>query len=175
VSGTCWGLNISACPNPATLPYDATVKVTSPSGTSIGTIIFLSGDTGNQNYEEEFTYGSSVIDTVVGAGTDGNGPISLACLPSTSMQWARDHILRAGTLCATAIESVKAGWQCWRRSVSGVRMYGCAGAPPTLHLSHSFDVQAEARPSGKFGKAGATVKNDVGNNAAPMTSLQKRP
>jgi hypothetical protein len=122
VNGTCWGLNISACPNPATLPYDATVKVTSPSGASIGTIIFLSGATGNQFYDEEFTQGSSVIDTVVGAGYtavqikydnpvagwltgpagDGNGPLSLACLPSTSMQWVYDHVLISGTpLCGT--------------------------------------------------------------------------
>ncbi|HEV2380412.1 MAG TPA: hypothetical protein VG206_11530 [Terriglobia bacterium] len=120
VSGTCWGLNISACPNPATLPYDATVKVTSPSGASIGTIIFLSGATGGQFYDQEFTQGSSVIDTVVGAGYTAvqimydnkvagwltgpatNGPLDLACLPSTSMQWVHDHILSQSTpLCAT--------------------------------------------------------------------------
>jgi hypothetical protein len=45
VSGTCWGLNVSACPNVPIHPYDATVKVTSPSGASIGTIIFLTGPT----------------------------------------------------------------------------------------------------------------------------------
>jgi hypothetical protein len=122
VSGNCWGLNISSCPNPATLPYDATAKVTSPTGASIGTIIFLSGATGNQFYDEEFTYGSSVIDTIVAAGytavqikydnsvagwltgpaADGNGPLSLACLPATSLQWVHDHILGSGTpLCAT--------------------------------------------------------------------------
>jgi hypothetical protein len=122
VSGTCWGLNISACSNPPTLPYDATVKVTNPSGASIGTIIFLSGATGVQFYDQEFTYGTSVINTVVGAGytavqikydnevagwltgpaSDGNGPLSLACLPATSMQWVHDHVLGSGTpLCAT--------------------------------------------------------------------------
>lgn len=121
-SGTCWGLNISSCPNPATLPYDATVKVTSPSGASIGTIIFLTGGTGNDFYDQQFTYGSGLINKVVGAGytavqiefdnpvagwltgpaADGNGPLSLACLPSTSMQWVHDHILSSGTpLCAT--------------------------------------------------------------------------
>ena len=120
VSGTCWGLNVSACPNVPIRPYDATVKVTSPSGASIGTIIFLSGATGTQFYDEAFTYGSSVIQTVVGAGYTAvqikydnpvagwltgpaaNGPLDLACLPSTSMQWVYDHILGSGTpLCAT--------------------------------------------------------------------------
>jgi hypothetical protein len=120
VSGTCWGLNISSCPNPPTLPYDATVKVTSPSGASIGTIIFLSGATGVEFYDHEFTQGSSVINTVAGAGYTAvqimydnsvagwltgpatDGPLDLECLPSTSMQWVHDHILGSGTpLCAT--------------------------------------------------------------------------
>jgi hypothetical protein len=122
VSGNCWGLNV-VCPNVTPIqPYDATVKVTSPSGASIGTIIFLSGGRGIPFYDADFKYGSSVIQTVVGAGytavqikydnpvagwltgpaADGNGPISLACLPSTSMQWVHDHILSTGTpLCAT--------------------------------------------------------------------------
>jgi hypothetical protein len=120
VGGTCWGLNIASCPNPATLPYDATVKVTSPSGASIGTIIFLTGGIGNQFYDKEFASGASVIQTVVRAGYTAvqikydnpvagwltgpatNGPLDLACLPSTSMQWVYDHILSFGTpLCAT--------------------------------------------------------------------------
>src|SRR5215472_12832254 len=50
-SGVCWGLNISGCPNPVTLPYDATIKVRSPSGPSIGTIIFLSGSDGQEFYD----------------------------------------------------------------------------------------------------------------------------
>jgi hypothetical protein len=120
VSGTCWGLNVSSCSNPPIKPYDATVKVTSPSGAPIGTIIFLSEATGTQFYDEDFTYGASVIQTVVGAGYTAvqirydnpvagwltgpapDGPLDLACLPSTSMQWVYDHILSTGTpLCAT--------------------------------------------------------------------------
>ncbi|HXJ94652.1 MAG TPA: hypothetical protein VMT20_17530 [Terriglobia bacterium] len=122
VSGNCWGLNVS-CPNvPPLQPYDATVKVTNPSGASIGTVIFLTGGTGNDFYDKQFLYGSSLINQVVGVGytavqiefdnpvagwltgpaADGNGPLSLACLPSTSMQWVHDNILRSGTpLCAT--------------------------------------------------------------------------
>jgi hypothetical protein len=120
VNGTCWGLNVSCTNVPPTLPYAATVKVTSPSEASIGTIIFLSGATGVQFYDQEFTQGSSVINTVVGAGYTAvqikydntvagwltgpapDGPLDLACLPSTSMQWVHDHILGSGTpLCAT--------------------------------------------------------------------------
>ena len=41
VAGTCWGLNIS-CPNVnAFRPYDATLKITTPTGASIGTVIFI--------------------------------------------------------------------------------------------------------------------------------------
>jgi hypothetical protein len=43
VPGNCWGLNIS-CPNVTAFhPYDATVKVTTPVGPSIGTIVFIQG------------------------------------------------------------------------------------------------------------------------------------
>jgi hypothetical protein len=122
----CWGLNISGCPNPATLPYDATAKVTSPTGASIGTIIFLSGAVGLQFYDEEFPAegpgggGKSIISNIITAGYTAvqikydntvagwmtgpaaNGPIDLACLPATAMQWVHDHILSPSTpLCAT--------------------------------------------------------------------------
>jgi hypothetical protein len=121
-SGNCWGLNIS-CPNvKATLPYDATVKVTMPSGSSQGTIIFLTGGGGVYYYDTYFTYGTDIINSVVGSGFtaaqivfdnpvagwlsgpagDGNGPISLACLPATAMEWVDHKVLTAGTpLCAT--------------------------------------------------------------------------
>jgi hypothetical protein len=109
------------------LPYDATLKVTSPSGTSIGTIIFITGGGGEPFYDEQFTYGTEIINAVVTAGftavqlvfdnkiksgwltgpaSDGNGPISLACLPATSMQWVYTNMLASGTpLCATGNSS----------------------------------------------------------------------
>jgi hypothetical protein len=121
VSGNCWGLNVS-CPNVKPIqPYDATVKVTSPAGSSQGTVIFITGGGGVQYYDT-FIYGGDLILAVVGAGftaaqvvfdnpvagwltgpaADGNGPISLACLPATAMQWVHDAVLTVGTpLCAT--------------------------------------------------------------------------
>lgn len=121
VAGNCWGLNVSSCPNPVTQPYDAIVKVTSPAGASIGTVIFLSPAGGEEFYDAAFVpNGRQIINTVVGAnytavqivylnkvagwttGPAADGPLALACLPATSMQWIYDNILSTGTpLCAT--------------------------------------------------------------------------
>jgi hypothetical protein len=122
VPGNCWGLNIS-CPNVKPFsPYDATVKVTAPAGSSLGTVLFITGGGGIYYYDSYFTYGTAIIDSVVNSGFtaaqivfdnpvagwltgpagDGNGPISLACLPATAMQWVHDTLQTAGTpLCAT--------------------------------------------------------------------------
>jgi len=122
VAGDCWGLNVT-CPNvKAYAPYDATVKVSKPSGRSLGTVIFITGGGGLYYYDTYFTYGTSLINTVVSAGyttaqivfdnpvdgwltgpaSDGNGPISLACLPATAMEWVYQNELASGTpLCAT--------------------------------------------------------------------------
>jgi len=115
-------LNIS-CPNVSPfLPYDATLKESVPSGASIGTVIFIIGGGGTSFYDTHFTYGASLINNVVQAGftavqlefdnhlagwlsgpaLDGNGPLSLACLPATAIQWTHDNLLTTGTpLCAT--------------------------------------------------------------------------
>jgi len=122
VTGNCWGLNIS-CPNVTSIqPYDVTVKVTAPAGQSLGTIILITGGGGNSYYDTYFTYGTSLINTLVetgftaaqvvfdnatdgwltGPALDGNGPITLACLPATAMQWVYNSVLTQGTpLCAT--------------------------------------------------------------------------
>ncbi len=120
--GNCWGLNIS-CPNvKAIQPYDATVKVTTPTGQSAGTVVLMTGGGGIEYYDSYFTYGTTIINSVVAAGfttaqivfdnpvngwltgpaEDHNGPISLACLPATAMQWVYNAVLTSGTpLCAT--------------------------------------------------------------------------
>ncbi len=122
VVGNCWGLNIS-CPNVTAIqPYDATVKVTTPAGQSLGTVVFITGGGGVYYYDTYFTYGTMLINDVVSAGYtaaqlvfdnpvagwltgpagDGNGPISLACLPATAMQWVYHSVLTSGTpLCST--------------------------------------------------------------------------
>lgn len=122
VAGNCWGLNIS-CPNvTAFQPYDATLKITTPTGSSVGTAIFITGGGGVFYYDRYFTYGTMVIDDVVARGftavqivfdnpvagwltgpaSDGNGPISLACLPATAMEWVHTNVQSSGTpLCAT--------------------------------------------------------------------------
>ena len=122
VTGDCWGLNIT-CPNVQALqPYDATVKITTPTGASIGTIIFITGGGGITYYDSFFSNGASVIQDVVNAGftaaqivfdnptdgwltgpaQDGNGPITLACLPAAAIEWVYNSVLTPGTpLCAT--------------------------------------------------------------------------
>jgi len=122
VPGDCWGLNIT-CPNVQSFqPYDATVKITTPAGASIGTIIFITGAGGTTYYDAHFNNGSSLILDVVNAGftaaqivfdnpTDGwltgpaqdsNGPITLACLPAAAIEWVYNSVLTPGTpLCAT--------------------------------------------------------------------------
>lgn len=122
VAGNCWGLNVSCLNVKAYSPYDATVKVTQPTGRSLGTVIFITGGGGIYYYDTYFTYGTSLINTLVSAGytaaqiafdnptagwltgpaSDGNGPISLACLPATAMDWVYHNVLTSGTpLCAT--------------------------------------------------------------------------
>ena len=111
----CYTLTIS-CPNVADIT--ATLKVTTPSGSSVGTVIFGTGGGGNAWYDQLFTYGALAINTVVGAGftaaqinfnglstgwlSGPGGPRHLACRYATAAQWIHDNILASGTaLCAT--------------------------------------------------------------------------
>src|SRR5215472_12318884 len=61
VPGNCWGLNVSCQNVTSFLPYDATAKVTTPSGQSLGTIIFITGGGGTLYYDTYFAYGTQVI------------------------------------------------------------------------------------------------------------------
>ena len=50
----------------------------------------------------QIAYDNPVAGWLTGPALDGNGPLSLACLPSASMQWVYDNWLSSATpLCAT--------------------------------------------------------------------------
>jgi hypothetical protein len=135
--GTVTGVNqLSACPASSVSPpvvgtscYDLTVscpsvasygnvelKVSAPSGTSKGTIIYTTGGGGNQLYEDQFAFGNLAINNVVAAGytavqtnfnssvgwLDGpGGPLLLSCRWATTAQWVHDNIAASTPLCAT--------------------------------------------------------------------------
>ncbi|SRR5579872_384571 len=99
VAGLCWDLTIS-CPSVA--DEAATIKVSSPSGTPQGTIIFGVGSGGNGYYDQIFTTGTTIVSNIVHAGftavqisfegptgwlTGPGGPRKLACRYATAVQW----------------------------------------------------------------------------------------
>src|SRR5262249_15445748 len=61
---TCYSVAVS-CPNIA--DTNAGIKVTVPAGTAQGTVIFVGGGGGAANYEG-YTYGATIINSVVQAG-----------------------------------------------------------------------------------------------------------
>ena len=96
------------------------LKVSTPSGTSKGTIVFTTGGAGNDLYEEHFTYGSTAVNDVVAAGftavqTDftagstgwltgpaADGPLTLSCRWATMAQWVHDNVRQTNSaFCAT--------------------------------------------------------------------------
>jgi hypothetical protein len=118
MGSACYIVNIS-CPGVAA--YAADIKVTNPSGSSIGTIIYTTGGGGNQLYEDQFVFGNVAVNNVVNAGytavqTDFNdtslgntgwlngpgGPLLLSCRWATLAQWVHDNIRTSNTpFCAT--------------------------------------------------------------------------
>ncbi len=118
VGSACYSLNIT-CPGVAA--YAADIKVSQPSGASIGTVIYTTGGGGNQLYEDQFIYGNMAINSVVAAGytavqtnfndtslgntgwLDGpGGPLLLSCRWATAAQWVHDNIRASNTaFCAT--------------------------------------------------------------------------
>jgi hypothetical protein len=96
------------------------LKVSQPSGTSKGTIIFTTGGAGNDLYEGHFQFGSTAVNDVVAAGftavqTDftagstgwltgpaADGPLTLSCRRATTAQWVHDNVRQpSSALCAT--------------------------------------------------------------------------
>ena len=111
----CYTLTISCSGVPTYTT--ANIKVTNPSGASIGTVIYTTGGGGNHLYEDEFIYGNTAINNVVQAGytavqtdfgsptgwLDGpGGPLLLSCRWATLAQWVHDNIRTTNTaFCAT--------------------------------------------------------------------------
>lgn len=115
VAGTaCYDMTVS-CPGVA--PYtNVELKISAPSGTSKGTVIYTTGGGGNQFYEDQFVYGNVALNTVINAGytvvqtnfnstvgwLDGpGGPLLLSCRWATTAQWVHDNIAAGTPFCAT--------------------------------------------------------------------------
>jgi hypothetical protein len=114
VGTSCYDLTVS-CPGVASYS-GVELKVSAPSGTSQGTVIYTTGGGGNQFYEDQFVYGNVAVNTVVSAGftavqtnfnsqvgwLDGpGGPLKLSCRWATTAQWVHDNIAAGTPLCAT--------------------------------------------------------------------------
>ena len=130
--GTCYK-GIITCPGVNQIPV--AVKVTQPTGTSGGTVIFESGGGGNVWYDTHFIYGATAIEDVMAAGysavqfayeypplgsgnskvfdgflTGPGGPRTLSCRFATMVQWAHDTIRTVNTpFCATGESAGSAG------------------------------------------------------------------
>ncbi len=111
LSGTCYEIDVS-CPNVAALT--GTVKVDSPSGTPVGTVLLAPGLGGVDFYESSFVYGAMMISTLNGAGfttaqikwdslptvvgdnfgwfSGPGGPRALACRWASMAQWTYTNI-----------------------------------------------------------------------------------
>jgi hypothetical protein len=124
ISGsTCYSLEIS-CPYVA--DFTTYLKVNTPSGTAIGTVIFGTGTGGMTLYDTTWTYGINVIQSVLASGfttvqiafggpfnnnatptgwlTGPGGVRRLACRYATAAQWVYQNIHASSTskpFCAT--------------------------------------------------------------------------
>ncbi len=118
ISGNCYALRIS-CPSIATSATTA-LKVSTPSGTSIGTVIFTTGDGGIGFYDSSYMYGQLAVQNVLNANytvvqlsysnlpygwlQGPGGPRALACRYATASEWVYQTIQKQNTsipMCAT--------------------------------------------------------------------------
>lgn len=124
-SSACYSVDLS-CPGVA--DFTAYLKVTSPTGTSIGTVMLTGGGNGTGFYED-YTYGDTTVNNVVAAGftavqTSFGGPFTsqtpdgwqtgpggirrLACRYATLANWVYANVHQASTskpMCATGNSS----------------------------------------------------------------------
>jgi hypothetical protein len=117
-NGTCYNVTVSACPGIA--DQVAGVKVNNPAGTR-GTVTFLVGGGGGPEwYDQNFMFGTLVVDQIVQAGfttaqinfyaaptgfptggvfagwlTGPGGVLALSCRFSTVSKWIHDNIRQA--------------------------------------------------------------------------------
>lgn len=122
LTGVCYSLDVS-CPGIA--DQTAYLKEVLPTGTAIGTVLFLGGGGGATLYENAFTYGSTAINTALGGqyrvvelsfdapfittNPDGwltgpGGPRRTACRLATASHWVYDNLQADNSkpFCATA-------------------------------------------------------------------------
>jgi len=117
--GSCYNVALT-CPNVTST--SASVKVLSPTGTPIGTVVMTAGGGNASYYEFAPGYGNYIVNNVVAAGftvaetqfpgsVNGwlqgpavDGPRSLSCLYATLVQWVYTNIHQSSTTapyCAT--------------------------------------------------------------------------
>ncbi len=118
--GVCWSVALT-CPNVTAV--SANVKVLSPTGTPIGTVVMTAGGGDASYYEYAPGYGNYIVTNVVGAGFTvaetqfpgasqngwlegpaADGPRALACLYSTLVEWIYANVQQSSTatgFCAT--------------------------------------------------------------------------
>jgi len=118
--GKCYSVALT-CPNISSTT--ATVKVLSPTGTPIGTVVMTSGSGDISYYEAAPGYGKVIVTSIVGAGyrvaetqfasgagngwlegPASDGPRALACMYATLVQWVYTNIHESNTAapyCAT--------------------------------------------------------------------------
>ncbi len=110
IAGTCYQVTVTGCPGVE--DQDAWVKVTSPSGTPKGTVVLTTGTGGENLYEQNFTFGPTVVNNLVAGGFTAaqmtwaspfaTGPITgwltgttgvrrAACRVNTFAQWIKNN------------------------------------------------------------------------------------
>jgi hypothetical protein len=118
---SCYAVTIT-CPNIST--FTGYVKVNHPSGASVGTVLFSTNGNGTALYDSEFQFGSTLLNSVLGAGftvaqiswghpfavqpygwqTGPGGIRAVACRYATMAQWIYTNIHQVNTaapFCAT--------------------------------------------------------------------------
>ena len=121
LTGVCYAVTIS-CPDIS--DFTGYVKVSYPTGTPVGSVVFTTGGNGTDFYERNYTYGTTVLNTAIQGGftlaqitwghpfadqpygwqTGPGGIRAVACRYATMAQWIYINIHQANSaapFCAT--------------------------------------------------------------------------